>query len=288
MFRQFATKEIVNVAMVVTGFTIVCCILLYTFVKADMMKDSVRYETSLADTVLRSMRYAMLKSERGSLDQIVMDIGKQERVRNIRIFNCSGLIRFSSDGEEVGTQVDRKAAGCVKCHSGSEPATHLGNMEQASIFINARREKILALVAPIYNEPDCSSGQCHYHEPDRVILGTLSIGLSQENLERSLSMLRLRMVVFCVMILVLTLGGVMALLWRNVMLPLSQVADYAESRVRGEAVGKAPRATGDIRRICRAIELLAGDGSDRTQPGGAGGGGEKPVAAEEGQEETQA
>ena len=96
MFKQFATREIVNVAMVVTGFTIVCCLLLYTFVKADMMKDSIRYEAALSDTILRSMRYAMLQSDQDSVDQMMMNIGALESVKYARIFKCTGVISHSS------------------------------------------------------------------------------------------------------------------------------------------------------------------------------------------------
>ena len=122
MFRQFASREIINVAMVVTGFTIVCCILLYTFIKEDLMNDSIRYEADLADTIYRSMRYSMLQSDFGSLEQIIQDIGNQDRVRYARIFQCTGIIRFSSDVGEVGTNVARESTGCVQCHSGSDPA----------------------------------------------------------------------------------------------------------------------------------------------------------------------
>ena len=58
------------------------------------------------------------------------------------------------------------------------------------------------------------------------------------------------------MILVLTLGGVTALLWRNVMLPLTRVADFAENKARGQLDEKPPRGTGDIQRLISAIESM--------------------------------
>ena len=256
MFKQFATKEIVNVAMVVTGFTIVGCILLYTFIKTDLMKDSIRYETALANTVLRSMRYAMLQSDFGSLEQMIQDIGAQEKVQYARIFKCTGEIRFSSDLDEVGSQVDRESPGCVICHSHPEPANLVRDTEHESLYISDREEKVLALMAPISNDTDCSSVNCHYHPPDKVLLGVLNIGVSQENLEKSLSVLRLRLIAFCAMILVLTVGGVTALLWRSVMLPLTRIADFAENRAQGRLDEKPPRGTGDIKRLADAIQKL--------------------------------
>ncbi len=269
MFRQFATREIINVAMVVTGFTIVCCILLYTFVKADMTKDSVLYEAALADTILKSMRHEMIRSDRESLQQTIRDIGKQERVRYARIFNCSGVISFSSDPAETGGQVDRSSQACGKCHRGPKPSTTLDPMEQASVYVGAGGEKIMSLMTPIYNEPACSNGGCHYHPREKVLLGGMDFGLSQEHLEHSLARLRLRMVIFCVMILILTVAGVTALLWRGVMQPLRDLVDYAGQCYEGKQDSDLPLGGSEISRIGEILQRFA---SERPEPPGPEGG----------------
>lgn len=261
MFRQFATREIVNVAMVVTGFTIVSCILLYTFVKADMTEDSVLYESALADTILKSMKHAMVVSDRDSLQQIISDIGSQERVRYVRIFNCTGVVSFSSDREETGISVDRQTEACKKCHRGSKPVTSLDPMERASVFISESGEKIMSLMTPIYNDAVCSTGECHYHPSEKILLGGMDFGLSQEPLERSLSRLRLRMVIFCVMILILTVAGVTALLWRGVMQPLSKLVEYANRCFEGKHEDEPPRGASEINHIGEILRKLADDRS---------------------------
>jgi len=271
MFRQFASKEIVNVAMVVTGFTIVCCILLYTFIKSDLIEGSKAYESTLADTIYRSMRYSMLKSDFGSLEQILKDIGDQERVEYARIFKGLGEVRFSSDESEVGTMVADDSPGCAKCHQGLEPSSSRDSMTHSSLYLNEREGGVLSMVVPIPNHPDCSTGDCHrYHPPEEDLLGVLEIGVSQENVDHCLTVLKWRMVVFCVMILILTLGGVTALLWRNVMLPLARIADFAEERAAGDLEREPPRGTGDFKRLADAIEKMGsqpGRGEENTGDG---------------------
>jgi len=256
MFRQFASKEIVNVAMVVTGFTIVCCILLYIFIKADLTNGVVSYETTLADTIYRSMRYSMLKSDFSSLEQIILNVGKEERVQYARIFEGTGIVRFSSSESEIGRMLARESTGCVKCHDGLDPSTAVGSMDHSSLYLNERQGKVLSMVVPIPNDPDCSTGDCHYHPPEKHLLGVLEVGVSQENLDHCLMLLRWRMIVFCAMILVLTLGGVTASLWRTVMLPITRIADFAEERAQGRFESKPPRGRGDIRRLAEAIEKM--------------------------------
>lgn len=257
MFRQFASKEIVNVAMVVTGFTIVCCILLYIFVKADLTEGVVSYEGTLADTIYRSMRYSMLQSDFDNLEQIILNIGQQERVQYARIFDGTGMVRHSSVESEIGKMLAMESTGCVKCHNSLDPSTATGSMKHTSLYLNKRQGNVLSMVVPIPNDPDCSTGDCHYHPPEKHLLGVLEVGVSQKNLDHYLMLLRWRMIIFCAMILVLTLGGVTATLWRTVMLPITRVADFAEERARGRFDNKAPRGKGDIKRLVDAIERMA-------------------------------
>lgn len=268
MFRQFATREIVNVAMVVTGFAIVCCILLYTFVKADMTEDSVLYESALADTILKSMKHDMLLSDRESLQHIISDIGKQDRVRYVRIFNHSGVVSFSSNREETGNTVDLESEACKKCHRGPKPIVSLDPMEQASVYVREDGERIMSLMTPIYNEAACSTGECHYHPPEKLLLGGMDFGLSQEQLEASLARLRLRMVIFCVMILILTVAGVTALLWRGVMQPLGELVDFASRCYEGKHEDDPPMGASEINHIGEILRKMAHDRSE--SPFGAG------------------
>ena len=262
MFRQFATREIVNVAVVVTGFTIVCCILLYTFVKGDMIADSIRYEADLADTILRSMRHEMIQSDRGSLQEIISYIGEIERVEYVRVFKCTGVVSFSDNLEEINSRFAGESRTCIKCHQNEDPATRLETMDQASTYTNRHGDKIMSIVTPITNEPGCTTDNCHVRQAEKPLLGILDIGLSQELMENSLARLRLRMIIFCVMILILTVAGVTALLWRGVMQPLGELVDYASKCYEGKHEDDPPIGANEINHIGEILQKLAVLGSD--------------------------
>ena len=178
MFKSLTARAIIPVTVSVTGFVIVCCILLYAIMKTDMTNDVIRYETSQAGTIVKSTRYAMLHDDRESLSNTIANIGTQEGVEHARIFNKKGLIMFSSNSSEVGRLLDKNAAGCVECHSGPVPAATLGDMKQARRFVNEKGKDVIAITAPIYNEPSCTQAACHVHTAEQKILGTLDIGLS--------------------------------------------------------------------------------------------------------------
>ena len=251
MFNRFAAKAIVPVALSLTGFVIVCSLMLYSSIKEGFMRDAVRQETSLADTVVSSTRYTMMTDDRKSLYQIIDSIGTQKGIEHLRIFNKEGVIMFSSNPEELNQVVDKTTAGCIECHSGPEPAVRLGSMQLARRFVNTRNNNVLAITAPIYNDAQCSAGDCHFHPAHQKVLGTLDIGLSTASLDSSLLALRWKMVVFCAMILILSVGGVSALLRRNLLTPIDQLMDYVKKVSGGKLDNDFPMGISEVETLGR-------------------------------------
>jgi len=257
MLKSFAAKATVPPAIAVTGFVVVCCILLYSVIKTDMLNDAIDHETNLAGTIVKSARFAMLKDDRETLRNIIDNIGQQKGVEHTRIFNKKGVIMFSAHAEDVNKLVDKNAAGCIACHAGPVPLTSMGRMEQARRFINEKGHNVIAITVPIYNEPDCFNAACHVHSPTQKLLGTLDIGLSEAPLQKTLGTLRGRMIVFCLMVLILTVGGVSALLLRNVLLPIKELANYVTAINRGELNRKAPAYRDEIGELARSFEDMS-------------------------------
>jgi hypothetical protein len=228
MFATLAGKALVPVGLAVTGFMVVCCLILYSVIREDLHRGEIVHATNLADTILKSTRYAMHKSDRETLATIIRNVGEQKGVDHVRIFNKKGIVTFSAKSGEINRQVDKNTEGCIICHKESVPVSNLGTMQQARTFKNPDGMGVMAITAPIYNEPDCSSAACHVHPASQKVLGTLDIGLSREELDRSLSMLRIQMTIFTFMSLIITIGGVTALLRKNLFIPLQKLRNYAE------------------------------------------------------------
>jgi hypothetical protein len=256
MFSSINSRAIVPVACAVTGFVIACCVLLYSFVKHDLIAGEIHHAADLADTVIKSTRYAMLHDDRETLSQIIHNIGDQKQVEHVRIFNKKGLIMFSRDGAEVDKFIDKSAAGCNECHAESKPKSKLGTMEQARQFTNKSGHDVLAITAPIYNEPECSNAACHFHDAGQSLLGTLDIGVSQAPLKMTLTQLKGRMIMFSGMVLVLTVGAVCALLYRQVFLPIRQLVDFTEKAPGDSLDSDFPEASGEVAKLAKAFREM--------------------------------
>ncbi len=257
MLSSINSRAIVPVACAVTGFVIACCVLLYTFVKEDLIEGEVRHAADLSDTVIKSTRYAMLHDDRETLSNIISSIGEQNQVEHVRIFNKKGLIMFSRDKGELNRFIDKTAAGCTECHAGAEPKRSLGTMAKARQYTNKLGKDVLAITAPFYNEPECSNAACHFHDSEQSLLGTLDIGVSQDPLKRTLGQLQNRMIVFSGMILILTVGAVCALLYSQVFLPIKQLADFTEGAGSDTLGHEFPEVSGDIARLANDFQKMA-------------------------------
>lgn len=229
MFATLAGKALVPVGLAVTGFMVVCCLVLYSVIREDLRHGEIVHATNLAGTILKSTRYAMHKSDRETLATIIRNVGEQRGVDHVRIFNKKGVVSFSAKPGEINRQVDKNTEGCIVCHRGAIPVTTLGTMQQARTFKNPAGMGVMAITAPIYNDPDCSSASCHVHSASQKVLGTLDIGLLRAEHDRSLALLRLQMIAFTLLSLILTIGGVTALLRRNVFIPIQKLRNYVES-----------------------------------------------------------
>lgn len=258
MFSNLNSRTITSVTCAVTGFVIACCLLLYTFIKTDIMKMEVEFTADLADTVVQSTRYAMLKADREMLSEIIHNVGDQQQVEHVRIFNKKGLIMFSGNDAEINRFIDKSAAGCSECHAGERPKSRLGTMEQARQFTNPSGTDVLAITAPIYNEPDCYNNiSCHVHDSDTELLGTLDIGLSQAPLKRTLGLLQTRMIMFSIMVLCLTVSVVYALLYRQVFLPIRHLADFSEKGTDAALEEQLPELSGEVARAAASFRAMA-------------------------------
>ncbi len=252
MSDNLIARAIVPVTLTVTGFVIFGCLFLYTFIKEDMTAEAVRHVDGLAETVVRATHYAMMKDDRDSLRNILANVNHLEEVARIRIYDRKSQPKFS-DLEGVtapgsfAVRVDEWSQSIV---TGDNPyrvdTLHLVDHEEGFIAVNM----------PILNEPKCSTAACHFHAEDEQVLGFLSLGFSSSHLEKTLALLKSRMIAFSVMILFLTVVGVAALLRMNLFLPIFSLARDMELAVGGVVESNLPRPNRKLGRLSSDFRLL--------------------------------
>jgi len=252
--RSLSCKAVIPVAVAVTGFVVVCCFLLYSLIRSDMSDLEVRHAKDLTMTIVKSTRQAMLNDDREMLANIIKNVGEHENVEHVRIYNKSGKIVFSQSPEETGRILDISSGGCMECHSGS-PGSSWGIKTRH--IVNEDKKDVFAISAPIQNEQQCSGMTCHPSLDTQKLLGVLEVHLSRQSVATTLGLLRNRMLLFSLMVLFLTVGGVAALLNRVVFIPLKRLVDFTQERVDGNIETDFPSTDCELEKVADGVTLLA-------------------------------
>jgi len=157
-----------------------------------------------SDLIKRSTRYSMLKNDRENLAQIIITVAKENGVEGIRIYNKPGGIAFSDNPNEIGNQVDKNAEQCYVCH-GKEPApVSLSPKNRIRILTSQEGYRILGLINPIENEPDCFNADCHAHSPKDKLLGLLDVKMSLKSVDEETQKTRKKMILFSSIMILIT------------------------------------------------------------------------------------
>jgi len=177
-----------------------------------------------AETIRRSTRDAMLRNDREGLHRMIESIGAQPGIARIRVFNKDGMIRTSTDPREVGTLVPVGAEQCYACHRRDRPLEHLERADRVRIFRGGDGRRVLGIIAPIQNEPQCTT-TCHAHPASQRVLGVLDVQLSLSSVDEDLGASEGQMVggLVATVVAVLSLGGF--LVWRLVLHPVERLRE---------------------------------------------------------------
>ncbi len=188
--HRLSTKLLAMTGIVALG-TVALFFLAEIAVQRHLLTQVVSESDLLSHTIRNALHRAMLQDRRGDAYLIMHDIGRQPGIERVRMMDKEGTITFSTDREEIGKRVDRRAEACSACHAEGEPLHRLDLSERSRIF-GANDHRVLGIVTPVYNEGACATAACHAHPMDRKVLGVIDVGVSLERLDAETAGFRLR------------------------------------------------------------------------------------------------
>jgi two-component system NtrC family sensor kinase len=180
--HRLSTKLLALVTLVAFA-TIAAFFIAEISVQRHLLAQVVAESDLLSHTIGNALHRAMLQDRRGDAYLIMQDIGRQTGIEMVRMMDAEGRITFSTDRDEIGKAVDRRAEACSACHAEGEPLHKLDLKDRSRVF-QSGAHRVLGIVTPLYNESSCATAQCHAHPPDRKVLGVIDVGVSLARLDR--------------------------------------------------------------------------------------------------------
>jgi two-component system NtrC family sensor kinase len=132
----------------------------------------------VSDVIKRSTTYYMMRYDREGLYRTIQTMADEPGMSKVRILDSTGLIRYSTDPNEVNQSVDKNAEACYACHAQSKPLARLDRPDRLRIYHGRDGQRILGIITPIENQVACSNAACHAHPASQQILGVLDTNLS--------------------------------------------------------------------------------------------------------------
>ncbi|MCK5557991.1 MAG: HAMP domain-containing histidine kinase, partial [Candidatus Hydrogenedentes bacterium] len=208
--------------------------------KRYIVRDAIR----VSELVVRSTRYSMLLNRKEDAYNIVASVSGEPGITGIRVYNKQGEAIFGAPDSSGGRRVDIKAEACVVCHkTGGLDDSPPAREEMYRIFAGPSGERVLGMITPIRNEPECSNAACHAHPESTTILGVLDVKMSLASMDLQLAESR------------------------TSLLTLSLIAVFLVGLVAGAFLWVFVRQP--VRRLTKGMEMVAGGDLDhRLEAGG--------------------
>ncbi len=186
----------------------------------------------VSDVIKRSTSFHMLRNDREALYNTIQTYAKEPGMEKVRIFDQEGRISYSSDPAEISQLVNKGAEACYGCHAQAQPLTRLNRPDRFRIF-KPNGHRVLGVINPIENQPECSNAACHAHPASQQILGVLDTDLSLADADANLRQSSQRMLLYTIVAVALIsiVSGVFV--WRMVGRPVRELKSGTEQLAKG-------------------------------------------------------
>jgi len=184
--RTVKFKVAFHLAVTLTFAVVAFTFLITRHHRKQLFQEAVASVSQLSGVITRSTRFAMLQNQRSTVYRIIQDVGRQEGIEKVRVFDKDGMIIHSTHMPEIATQVDQEAEGCYGCHGGGNTANLASGGANSWVYESPDGHRHLGHMDVIRNEPSCfENALCHAHSEDQKVLGVLEIMYSLDPLDRS-------------------------------------------------------------------------------------------------------
>ncbi|MBE0566292.1 MAG: HAMP domain-containing protein [Krumholzibacteria bacterium] len=189
MPRGIARKLILYLTLMVIVVEGVFAVFNIRSQERQLLQEMTLSADLLSQTIVSTTWHAMLEDRRERVYEMMNNVGRQESIEKVRIFNKTGRIMFSS-GDDGNRTVDTGAEACDMCHAVDRPLVQVDVPTRTRIFRRPEGGRVLGMVTPIYNEPSCSNAACHAHPAGINVLGVVDVTMPLDRVDRQVAGVR--------------------------------------------------------------------------------------------------
>ncbi|MBW1822509.1 MAG: PAS domain S-box protein, partial [Deltaproteobacteria bacterium] len=211
----------------------------------------------LTETIRLGTHYAMTINSRDDINQIIKNIGKQQGIERIHIYNKAGQIKFSNIKEEVNKKTNIKEEACDICHKSDPPLSYIDLSQRTRIIHSPLGYRLLGIISPIYNEKGCSTEECHVHPKDKKILGALDVVVSLEARDKEITGAKRAIIGLAVLVFIVISTIIFVFVHRFINIPIQKLIDGTVLIAGGKYESKVDiRQDDELGQLAEAINSM--------------------------------
>lgn len=241
-------------------------ILLVTFVLFAMVTlSSIRHiydheavilAEMISETIISTTHHGMLNNDSQSVYQMIAEVGRQPEIDHVRLLNKDGVIRYSTQFQEIGNKIDKNDESCAVCHHGNFTAVDAPSMNRSRRYTDAQGMPVLGLTKGIYNKPVCSSAACHVHSTADKLVGVLDVTIPLSRRDSQVAIFKSNFVIFASGIMVFLFFSLVVVTHKYVKEPIQQLIRYTQKVSQGDfSAGKLQVASNEMQELGNAFEV---------------------------------
>lgn len=174
---------ILTVAIVVSGYinNLICA-----HYSLESARAVLRFNS---ESIVKGIGQLMMSRNNEAIERLIVEMSKDSKVyRDVRLASHhSGQIVASRFGPRSGP-LTREDWACTACHAHADPeAAGTGIVDTVMDSPTEGGDRVLSVMTPILNQPNCRNAGCHVHASGPPILGVLNADYSLARVDATIN-----------------------------------------------------------------------------------------------------
>jgi len=226
-----------SIVIVVTSFSILFFLafaLVFFTMTSESNKNTIQQCGIRVATIVRqTLHNSMAHTNPSELKKMMLDIRNIPGIESINLYNHDGYIIHSTDSIAPKRQITIDEQPCLFCHQNNQIPLSTETFH-FDIVEEKKSHRQLIVTNSILNEASCSAAPCHYHSPDKLMLGLIEIQIPLNEIDRIQLESEIR---FFLLAIIITSGLIFTFIWflgKRIKIPLAKLTKASERVAAGD------------------------------------------------------
>ncbi|MBU2465827.1 MAG: HAMP domain-containing protein, partial [Bacteroidetes bacterium] len=236
--RSTIYSRVILIIGLMTLFLFISFGLIYRSVHENQLNEVIMQSGNNVGSIVEgAMYHSMLENNKSELYNIIDVINTLPSIDEVNLYDGENYLVYGS----FSLYDDLSNPDCIECHDDmnslfprAEKAYHIIDEHSKCKSTTFDKHRQLLIRTPILNEPSCSTTECHAHDPEEDILGSLIIKVPLKQLDTAVQQSSIDFYVMAIISSVILLGLLILLTTQKIKKPLNALLKASKAVASGQ------------------------------------------------------